>query len=233
MIVKAIAKKTGQYSLLLACILTALVLLPLLEGFLLGHMILNGWCLLSMTVLVKSLHKDKKSSRPILIIGSTLLMLIAAQFIGQILNRELDALYRIILPTGMLFFLYCIWIILSSMFKQKQITADLLSGAIVSYLLLGITWGVLYAFIELLAPASFLFSVESDLQAKGSALFYYSFVTLTTLGYGDILPISRIARSAAYLEAVAGVMYTAILIAVLVGNFGGHKHIDSSDDLNQ
>ena len=101
--------------------------------------------------------------------------------------------------------------------------ADELSGAIVSYLLLGIMWGLLYSYIEFISLNSFSFAAAHDIQAKGSALFYYSFVTLTTLGYGDILPISRFARMAAYLEAVTGVMYTAILVAGLVGHVGRHR----------
>ncbi len=64
---------------------------------------------------------------------------------------------------------------------------------------------------------------EGNIQTKGSALFYYSFVTLTTLGYGDILPVSQFARMVTYLEAVTGVMYTAILVAGLVGNIGKSK----------
>ena len=104
-------------------------------------------------------------------------------------------------------------------------SGDELCGSIVAYILIGIAWALLYSYIELLYPNSFSFvsATEDDLHAKGSALFYYSFVTLTTLGYGDILPVSQFARMVAYLEAVTGVMYTAILVAGLVGHIGSHK----------
>ncbi|WP_455205789.1 potassium channel family protein [Kaarinaea lacus] len=52
--------------------------------------------------------------------------------------------------------------------------------------------------------------------------FYYSFVTLTTLGYGDVTPVSGIARALSYLEATTGVMYTAVLIAALVGAYASN-----------
>ena len=123
-----------------------------------------------------------------------------------------------IISLTVLFFCYCIWIILNSFFRKKLFTADLISGAILSYLLLGIAWGALNTFIELVSPGSFSFSSDFDLSNKGSALIYHSFVTLTTLGYGEILPLTRATRTSAYLEAVTGVMYCAILVAGLVSN---------------
>ena len=99
--------------------------------------------------------------------------------------------------------------------KAEHVTPDLVFGAVAAYLLLGICWGGLYTLIEKIQPGSFSFG---EGLSEASSLFYYSFVTLTTLGYGDILPLSKIARTAAYLEAVTGVMFTAILIAGLVGS---------------
>jgi len=119
-------------------------------------------------------------------------------------------------PYGLIFLSWVTGLLLYSIFQAERVTPDLISGAVVSYLLLGICWGGLYSLIELTQPGSFSFSGEGG--GELSSLFYFSFVTLTTLGYGDILPVAKIARTAAYLEAVTGVMFTAILIAGLVGN---------------
>ena len=105
-------------------------------------------------------------------------------------------------------------------FSRRSSIPFLFLSIKLSYLFLGIAWGALNALIETVFPGSFSFSLESDLQNKGSALVYHSFVTLTTLGYGEILPLTRFARTSAYLEAATGVMYCAILVAGLVSNIG-------------
>jgi len=90
-----------------------------------------------------------------------------------------------------------------------------LVGAVCVYLLLGIIWAILYRWLWVFVPGAF-----SGIPAVDQNVWdfvYYSFVTLTTLGYGDVLPQTDVARTLAYLEAVTGVFYVAILVATLVG----------------
>ena len=103
--------------------------------------------------------------------------------------------------------------------EEAAITADTLYGAVCIYLLSGLTWTSLYALIEVVQPGSFyVSSVQNpDQIVNWSDLLYFSFATLTTLGYGDITPITSVTRSLALLEAVFGVLYSAILVARLVG----------------
>jgi hypothetical protein len=117
---------------------------------------------------------------------------------------------------GILFFAYIIILILRHIFKQEEIALETIYGAIVVYILLGIMWVFLYNVTEFLHPDSFVFS-QALAGNPRKALYYYSFVTLTTLGYGDITPISGPAKSLAMLEAIVGQMYIAVLIARLVG----------------
>lgn len=219
-----ITQKTGKYSLLLICLLIALILFPVLEDYKIGHICLTLWCLISLVTTALTLQDNKHLFRKIVLSGGILFVLVVATLLSQLFGWQTQFIYHWSLPTAIVFFAYIAWIIVSSIFKQKELSADELSGAIVVYLLIGITWALLYSYIELLYPNSFSFVSADDLQAKGSALFYYSFVTLTTLGYGDILPVSQFARMVAYLEAVSGVMYTAILVAGLVGHIGNQKH---------
>ncbi len=226
MIIDKISNKTGKYTALLISLLVALILYPALEQHEIGKICLTLWCLMTMVTMLYSLNDNKIRLKRIKIASSILFLLIGLLVIHQSLGFEQLYLYLLILPSSIAFAGYVTWVILSSIFRKNKIGADELSGAIVSYLLLGIMWGLLYSLIELISPNSFSFVHANDIQAKGASLFYYSFVTLTTLGYGDILPINRFARMAAYLEAVVGVMYTAILVAGLVGHIGSHKKHD-------
>jgi hypothetical protein len=94
------------------------------------------------------------------------------------------------------------------------VTADRIIGAVVLYLLLGVAWAVAYDVVALHVPNAF---AGGNVHAKGPARWmYFSFVTLTTVGYGDITPVANTARSLAVLEALLGQLYPAIILARLV-----------------
>lgn len=115
-------------------------------------------------------------------------------------------------------------VILRQVLTATRVSNDTISGAICAYLLIGLIFAFLYALVALAYPGSFLIDgrmVQPKLerlfyQHEISNLIYYSFVTLTTVGYGDIAPISAPARMTAVIEAMAGQFYVAILIARLV-----------------
>ena len=117
---------------------------------------------------------------------------------------------------GMLFFVFIIMIILTFIFNQDRITKDLIGGAAVVYLLMAVTWTFAYRLIEIIHPGSFSIAESQSLGNSGPFL-YYSFVTLTTLGYGDIFPTTSAAKSCAILEAVIAQLYLVITVARLVG----------------
>ena len=103
--------------------------------------------------------------------------------------------------------------------RDRGVDANRLAGAVSVYLLMGLNWAIVFKFLTLVDPGAFT-GLEGSSDQTFLHLLYYSFVTLTTLGYGDISPVSPVARALAYLEAVSGVMYVAILVASLVGSFG-------------
>jgi hypothetical protein len=96
---------------------------------------------------------------------------------------------------------------------------DTIYGGICIYLLLGDCFAAIFALIETLSPGSFHFAYGSPPTGAGLEIdmAYFSFVTLTTLGYGDITPVSPPAQTFATLEAVIGPMFVAVFIARLVG----------------
>ena len=111
--------------------------------------------------------------------------------------------------------LYTLSLLLHRIVAVKESNFDILCGAAAVYLLIGVVWGVWFRFIETWVPGSFVLTGTGE--ALGwSNFIYFSLATLTTLGYGDITPVSPVARVWATLEAVAGVLYVALLISRLV-----------------
>ena len=117
-----------------------------------------------------------------------------------------------VLATGLLTVL-----VLRQVFREGPITPQRIEGAVAVYLLLGFAWAGIYELIGGIWPGAFRFSdTPRDRSELATSLAYYSFVTLTTMGYGDITPVHPAARSAAILEALTGQLFPAILIARLV-----------------
>lgn len=103
--------------------------------------------------------------------------------------------------------------------RDEVITGNTLYGAICGYLLIGLTWSFFYLLIYTYDPNSFFIpkNTFSNSEVKTQQFIYYSFVTITTLGYGDMTPMSYIAKTIAWLEAVTGQIYLTVWIAQLVG----------------
>ena len=97
------------------------------------------------------------------------------------------------------------------------VDANRIVGAICIYLLMGLIWTLMYLFIAQAIPGAFNGVEQTVWYDNFADVAYYSYVTLTTLGYGDISPVAPIARFLVYMEAVVGVFYMAILVASLIG----------------
>ena len=107
--------------------------------------------------------------------------------------------------------------VLGQVLVGPNVDANRIAGAVCVYILLGYVWSVLYLLVALAASDAFAGVDAGNIPDLSSQLTYFSFVTLTTLGYGDISPLTPIAQSLTYLEAIIGQLYVAILIAGLVG----------------
>ena len=114
---------------------------------------------------------------------------------------------------GVILYFYIIVLLLRNLLSHKTITANMIYCAISIYLLIGIMWAGIYIVFEDLAPGSF-----SGISAS-SDLVYFSFVTLTTVGFGDMAPLSMLGRRLAVLEAAMGSIYIAVIIALIVGRY--------------
>jgi voltage-gated potassium channel len=115
-------------------------------------------------------------------------------------------------------------LILVDVLAAKQIVFDMICGALCVFVLFGMCWANVYTLLERLAPGSFTvdfgrYHVDAgaDPLAAAGVFTYYSFVTLTTVGYGDIVPASATARWLVWLEAVFGQFYMAVFVSRLIG----------------
>jgi hypothetical protein len=112
--------------------------------------------------------------------------------------------------------LYC-RIVLLLMFRQGPITWSRIQGGVCAYLLLGMAWASAFEFVEYVHAGAFHFvSAPANIDELSSKLTYFSFSTLTTVGFGDVTPLAIYARSLAIAEAIVGQLYPAVLMGALV-----------------
>jgi amino acid transporter len=120
-----------------------------------------------------------------------------------------------------LFFSFVTWTELRNLLRHREVTAETISMSVSVYLLMGLTWGILYILIFQLQPNAFsaiqIPNASSDPQPAFPVLIYFSLTTLATIGYGDITPVTLQARYAAVAEGITGQFYLVILVARLVG----------------
>lgn len=167
-----------------------------------------------------ALWKRSKNHAFHLFAGGLLIVLLT---FGSLVSHHAMALAQV--AAQILFLAYVLGIVIKSVFSAGEITSDILCGAVCVYLLFGILAGLVFVLMEFLVPGSFIISSinaspvqqESSFLREPGWLLYFSFVTLTTVGYGDVLPANAIARSLAVLVAVIGQILLMVQIARLVG----------------
>lgn len=123
---------------------------------------------------------------------------------------------------NVLFLSFITYHVFVSTFRARVVNRNVIHGAIVVYLMLGFIWSFIYALFESLHPGSFS---HMSKQIFGHRPFvYFSYVTLTTLGFGDITPKTPLAQSFTILEAITGQIYLIIQVSWLVGLYVAHTH---------
>lgn len=124
---------------------------------------------------------------------------------------------HLILVLHLMFWVTSAWIAARALLAPGPVDLNRIAGSVCIYLMAGFIWTYLYIFQNLLVPGSFRGISSGTLEETLPELAYHSFVTLTTLGYGDITPVTPFARTLGNLEAIFGQFYIAILVASLVG----------------
>lgn len=167
--------------------------------------------LLMLVVSHKSVHTDatwKWTTYTIIAIFS--LLTILAKFITHELSVYL------ILFTLLIFFISAFTTSVKQILFVGDIDTHKIIGSLTLYILLGLIWAVIYLIILAMDPQAFSGIEAGNWQQMFSRVAYYSFVTLTTLGYGDVLPTNHVAEFFVYMEAIVGVFYMAIIVSSLI-----------------
>jgi len=128
--------------------------------------------------------------------------------------------------------------ILIDLFRGRKVSGDTLAGAVCVYLLIAVIWGYFFLLIEVIVPGSFSFTqgharMQLWISQEFFPFFYFSMVTITTVGYGDMSPVSSEAQTFATIEALIGQIYLTILVARLVGMYIVHQQSDNENSVEE
>lgn len=205
-----------NFSWLLSALLVFLVVVPIAEdlGFISGRImrvLMFSWLLAFGVWSLKGFGKLYHIGIGLAVAGIVLSVLSA--------NTPGDMYAVSSFVAALAFVLVAVWCIGQQIVIGNEISANRVVGAISLYLLLGVLWAISYAVLEMFLPRSFTGFSETLNNGWSSEWLYFSFVTMTTLGYGDITPVTATARTLAYMQAVFGQFYIAILVAGLVSAY--------------
>ena len=209
-------KYIGRFLFLLICLVSLFVLRPFLEGSIGVRLLMD----IFITFLLISGACAISQKRTTFIVG--LILAIPALLI-QWASHMLPFSFLEVLAGlfSALFLAYVAVVILNYLFREKKVAPDVIYGAICVYLLIGLVWATGYSFLEIYDPGAF--ELGKIPVADPSRFVYYSYVTMTTLGYGDITPLSSPAQFLSVLEAITGQLYLAVIIARLMGLHISHS----------
>jgi hypothetical protein len=122
---------------------------------------------------------------------------------------------------SVLFSAYTTWLLMAGVIRSPRITGDVLAGALASFMMAGMAFAVVYGVIEGRIPGAF--ATPGLEPASFPDLVYFSFVTLLTIGFGDVTPVAPVARAVVLFEGVFSVVFTTIVMASLVAGYLRHR----------
>ena len=201
---------TVQLLIALALLFTCAPLVEEIKG---GHLILSFLFSLVLLSAVLAVANRKR----VLVIA---LVLAIPAIAGRWINNFRPDLVppAVFLVGGLILIIFVVGHLLRFVLRAPVVTTDVLYASISAYLMLGLMWTMAYWLVDQLTPGgAFSFNTNAGTRSiNGFNGFYFSFITLSTVGYGDITPVSKVARMLAAMEAMTGLLYVAVLIARLV-----------------
>jgi len=216
----------GRYgSLLLALVM--LMLMQLTVDTTVGKYLLEA---IFIAVLIAGLRAIETQKG---LLGFEVLLLLVGVVLsiaGTVLNNT--PLFFVGNTCRVIFMIMVALTILSDLFRGRRVSGDTLAGAVCVYLLIAVIWGYFFLLIEIIVPGSFSFTqgharMHLWISQEFFPFFYFSMVTITTVGYGDMAPVSTEAQTFATIEALIGQIYLTILVARLVGMYMFNQQVDN------
>jgi voltage-gated potassium channel len=157
------------------------------------------------------------------------IVLVAPALLGEWLSYwQPDLLFSVMIrASGVLFIGYVVLEFLRFIVRAPRVDFGVLCAAVATYLMLGLLWSLSYILVDRLVPNSFVFTVGPSHSINNFTALYFSFITLSTVGYGDIIPVSGVARMLAMVEAVFGMFYVTLLVARLVSLYSVNAPLEA------
>jgi hypothetical protein len=213
----------GPYYLLIMLFLTIFVAPPLILAQILPQVVIHGamGLVLLTGVFTVPCHTSVR-----LIAFLIAIVAVIGRFVEVVIGGQIPAAAEIVLSVLTLAIFAVL--IIRQFLARGQAIKHRIAGAVAVYLLLGLLWARLYELVKLVDPAAFQIAHDEGI----ATLFYFSFVTLITIGYGDVVPVSLVARNLAILEGLTGQLYLVILISSLVAERSSKSREKTKDKIS-
>jgi len=215
----AAAPPAHRFWLLLIALVALLIGYPYFENTRTGAFLGGVTALAALIGGVYAVRANRWTFRVALVLALATAAASASAFLGGIRgDASVEAIFSA-------FYAFMTVAVFFEVIAERRVSSDTIYGAICVYLLVGITFGSLYDLVETLHPGSFQINVETAGPAviRWRTLIFFSFMTLTTIGFGDVTPVTTQAQSLVSIEGVMGVLYVAVLIARVVGIYAGRR----------
>ena len=199
---------------LLIALVLLFVITPVVEELKGGGVVVS---VLFSLVLLSAVVAVANSSRTLAVALLFAIPALAGRWINDFQPSIVSAALFLVPGIGLVAFV--IFTLLRFILAAPSVNNQVLCASVSAYVMLGLIWAMAYWLIQVLSPGAFAFNTTTRTKeaVEGFNSFYFSLTTLSTLGYGDITPVSKMARSLASLESITGLLYVAVLIARLVG----------------
>jgi len=192
--------------------LASFLFIPSIIGGTTGELLSN---VLFILLIISSLALvDSKSKVIRIIVYIVGIVGIVSEIIHEFIHPLSNSVQAIFMVITFIYFIAIFIELIRQIFTSEQVTLNLVLGAFTGYIMIGIIGFFVFRIIFLLDPSSFAIPTDSYQD-----LIYFSFVTLTTIGYGDISPLSEAARNFAILLGLVGQFYNTVIIAIIIGKF--------------
>ena len=200
-----------RYFFLLISLLSLILITPLFQGVVPLPLLLD----ISITgIFLSALYAISQKTQRLPLAVGLLLPVVAGMWVTYFVH--IPYLRLVADCCAILFFAFTIILLLSSLLREHEITLDVIYGVIAVFFLMALMWAFIFDVIEALRSGSFQIT-SSTLHGTRVHFVYYSFITITTVGYGDILPVTLTARAFSIVEMIVGQVYLVVLVARLVG----------------
>ena len=216
-----------RFAILLVSLLAILALGPFLKGPL-GHFLVKAYFTIVLLSALFSMREERLLFRVGLVTGAPALL---TMWLGE--QMQVGSKFAVAAALTAVFLgVMAVGLVRRAM-APGRVTMSRILASLCAYLMIGLAWAEVYAAVAVVSPGSFNSSRGWSQMGAADVVtrsVYFSFVTLTTLGYGDITPATDATRSLAVTEAIVGQLFLTVMVARLVGLFVAHEHSGAGDD---